>query len=381
MNKKRFRRMKEQMVPSDAVRAELGEKMEAAQAAPKSNFLVKRVLPIAASLLLVIGGTAGVLVYRQLNRGAAPTAPQSGKIAGLPVKQALLSDMPGDASSMDMRIAIFGVRDFFEQELGGFVIARVTGTKAIAAAQDDFAGAGRQEATLEVIEWLYQTDAQAPAKITLTQNLLGGCTLEQQTNLLRKGGVYLLPLAQYEGQYSVMFDLEVLFEVDEQGKLFSHSSIEAFAAYDGKPYAALQEDVNQLLLNEPLLKSAPRFARVLKEGMPLAVVTVIGEAVEQPETMTYLQEVRVGKILEGELPGTCVLTVYSGEEKLLQTGAQYLMFVNEYEDEAQAVTRSLESNRAAKINADGTITPLTEDWNCFSTLAGKTVDEIAQLIK
>ena len=46
---------------------------------------------------------------------------------------------------------------------------------------------------------------------------------------------------------------------------------------------------------------------------------------------------------------------------------------NEYE-------YSFESSRAARINADGTIVPLTEDWNAFSQLAGMTVDQVQALI-
>jgi len=72
------------------------------------------------------------------------------------------------------------------------------------------------------------------------------------TNMLRKGGVYLLPLQEYGGngserlmdeEYSVAGDLDVLFEIDDTGHVFSHSDFSGFNHYDGKPYTALADAI------------------------------------------------------------------------------------------------------------------------------------------
>ena len=59
--------------------------------------------------------------------------------------------------------------------------------------------------------------------------------MEEPNNLLRVGGVYVLPLKfnEYLGAYRVVGDLDVLFELDDAGKMVSHSRFEGLNQYDG----------------------------------------------------------------------------------------------------------------------------------------------------
>lgn len=399
MNRYNFKRMKDQMVPSEAAQRELREKLDAARPAPRSNAWLKRALPMAACLLLVIGGTLGALRLHK----PAPIAPApvvtglqgaEGKITGLPVKRELLRDMPGEEgiAAYD-RVGFCTLRDFFDWEMDSFVLARVTETQALPPALSDFRPGGRQRATLEILDWdIHPLGEQSyPVVITLTQNRLGGCTMEEQTNLLREDGVYLLPLSLYEGEYSLMGDMDVLFEVDEEGKVFSHAAFEAFAAYDGKPWEALMGDVRAIVRDDPLLKQYSKLARMLRPdaAMTLVELTVTGpeeKAEDEYQHKVAYRPVQTERVLfvgsQGAPPARFSLktSVWHKEKNVVtQPGERYLLFVDKYEGQFL-----MEPGRAARVNADGTITPLTDEkdtyWNPFSQLAGMTVEQVQMLI-
>jgi len=381
----RFQRMKDQLVPSEAAQNELREKIEEEQPMKKNHLWLKRALPLAAGLLLVLGGT---LAYFQPWRTEPPIDPPilggqtEGKIVGLPVKNELLSDMPSDPGTQMSRILLASLRDFFDLELHSFVLARVTDTRELSPEYEY--QSGRQRVMLEVLEWAYDQPlgSQEPITITLTQPIYGGCTMDEQTNLLRKGGVYVLPLVEFEGEFWLMGDFDVLFEVDERGLIYSHSSFEEFAAYDGKPWEALMEAVRAIVRDNPLVAQYPRLARVLREGMGLAVIAMldsgtVGDAGGSPYVS---QQARAERILR---QGTGLVRLEEGEftintaggEAQARAGERYLAFI--YGNE---IEYSFESNRAARINADGTITPLTEGWNAFSQMRGMTVDQVQMLM-
>lgn len=86
------------------------------------------------------------------------------------------------------------------------------------------------------------------SRILIRQRLIGGCTMDEPSNLLRKGGVYLLPVKFNPGwrAYTVAGDLDVLFELNDEGKIVSHSQWEGFNKYDGKPLSELIDDVRTL---------------------------------------------------------------------------------------------------------------------------------------
>ena len=73
------------------------------------------------------------------------------------------------------------------------------------------------------------------SRVLIRQQIIGGCTRDEPNNLLCVGGVYVLPLrfSEYWGAYEVIGDLDVLFELDEVGKMVSHSRWEGLNQYDG----------------------------------------------------------------------------------------------------------------------------------------------------
>jgi hypothetical protein len=376
------------MVPSEAAQRELREKMEAARPAPKGNLWLKRALPLAACLLLVAGAAWAYQQLRDPSGIAPPTtaAPMQygGEVAGLPVRRELLRDMPSTGAMAD-RQPFFTLRDFFlNGDMKTFVLARVTGTKSLPPGY--VYGSDRQRATLEVLEWdFFPLDApEYPVTVTLIQNRLGGCTMEEQTNLLRPGGVYLLPLRYYEDEYYLMGDLDVLFEVDEQGNIYSHSDFEDFAAYDGKPWETLMEDMRAIVRDDPLLPAYPQLYRMLHSSMSLVEITVTGSETaakdENGYPLTNRQAQKERTLFQGgqgELPGQFTLTARE-ENIATQPGERYLLFIDCYEGQF-----IMEAGRAAKVNDDGAITPLISTWaprHALAELAGMTVEQVQALI-
>jgi len=392
-----FRRIKDQiMVPSEDAQKELREKIEAAWPAPGNNLWLRRAVPLAACLLLVIGG---VLVVQQ-RRGPSgivqppkTTAPVqgTGEITGLPIGQPS-SDTPCEIGISADRQPFVTLESFFIYgDLKTFVLARVMDTQLLPP-ENSFESS-RQQSTLEVIGWAYNqpAGAQEPAMITLTQPLYHGDvhTCVGEPMLLRRGGVYLLPLGCFDWEgadyWYVMGDVDVLFEVDDRGLLYSHSSFADFAAYDGRPHAALMEDVRAIVRDNPLLVQYPRFARVLNDEVPLALITVLDGGTKGSVHLT--QRVRAEQILvqgtgrswqvrlsEGEFR----LNTYGHEAKALP-GERYLAFI--YGSEMEY---SFQPENAARINADGTITPLANEWggwNAFDELAGMTVVQVRELME
>jgi hypothetical protein len=92
--------------------------------------------------------------------------------------------------------------------------------------------------------------------VMIKQYLYGGCTNDEETNLLREGGVYVLSLAKYEPDkyWYIYGDLDCLFEIDDKGLIHSHSVYEQLNKYDGKPLADLWSDIEYLYAN-PILRS------------------------------------------------------------------------------------------------------------------------------
>jgi len=354
----------DQMVPSEGAVNELRGKIEAARPAPRIPPW-PRALSLAACLLLVFGVTLGAL------------------------------RLFGSGASMYSRfIPIENLQDFFDLHMDAFVLARVAKMRVALPGLSDFPHIDHwQKGRLEILEWAYgQTENdQAPATVKITQYVYR----EMYDKLLRKGAVYLLPLWEDGGVYYPIVTPGVLFEVDERDLIDSHSDIEDFTAYDGRPYGELLEDVRAIVRDDPLLPEFSRLASMLCPDSPrtLAEVTITGPETlageEYGHTVKY-RPARLEHILftgsQGALPAEFSLkTSVWREDKEIATrpGERYLLFIDQYEGEFLMV-----GNGAARVNAGGAITPVYGEkdsgWNSswpFTQLAGMTVEQVQALVE
>ncbi|MDR1156934.1 MAG: hypothetical protein LBK75_01300 [Oscillospiraceae bacterium] len=215
------------------------------------------------------------------------------------------------------------MRAFFHNDsqdtMAAFAVVRADSVKATKDGQI-------ATCSLPSVEFMF---GDSPSEtFTIEQQLYGGCTNDEQTNLLRVGGVYVLPLVKFESaeNWNVYGDLDCLFEVDDKGLLHSHSLSPALNKYDGIETAYLYKDVTYLY-KHPILVS--RFAEY---------------------------------ILQGYYIDTAGATI-----AFIEPNGSW------YEEDAP--------NFTAKVGADGKITPADGEHNVFAPVAGMTLDEMNAAIR
>jgi hypothetical protein len=177
----------------------------------------------------------------------------------------------------------------------------------------------------------------ANTTVKIKQYLYGGCTGEEETNLLRVGGVYVLPLMNWQNEdfWTVYGDLDCLFEVDDKGLIESHSLHKGFQKYDGQKLAVLWEDIGYLYMN-PLLRS--RLAEYITDSYYWYTVAVEGNHI----ALYYVQYDENGQ-LEYEWYGW----------------------------EAGDADRF-----SAELDAEGRVVIATDGFNIFRPVEGLTVAEV-----
>jgi len=172
--------------------------------------------------------------------------------------------------------------------------------------------------------------------LKIKQYLYGGCASDEETNLLRVGGVYVLPLTNWQNEdYWIIFDdLDSLFEVDDKGLIQSHSRHQKLNKYDGRELAYLWKDIGYLYMN-PILRST--FAEFISQGNDIAV--------------------------DGTRITLHFLTYYDGE-----FGKEKHEWYGWEDSDAERFS--------AEIGTDGRIAIATHGFNVFSPVEGMTMEEM-----
>jgi hypothetical protein len=293
------------------------------------------------------------------------------EIKGLPVNNFRLSEMEL-LVAMD-RIAFFNFLDLFKYGTDSFVIVKVAGTQQEGPSSSETRD--KQISAVKVLETLWGDTV--PETINLTQYLYGGCTGEEATNLLRKDGVYLLPLSEYGGGYYIYGDLDVLFEIDDTGRIWSHSDYSDFNRFDGEDYHAVTVELQRIIQDETLMLAASEFGMAFS-GRQLLEVTILSDRSEEKNEYGYAEVVytaHVEKTLSGGEPGTEITVRSYADEKLsLNRGERYLFFVDNYDEK-----HYINANMMAGVTAEGTIQDLGGDRSPFADYNGYTVEKLQEL--
>ncbi|MCL1865831.1 MAG: hypothetical protein FWF82_00295 [Oscillospiraceae bacterium] len=266
-----------------------------------------------------------------------------------------------------------------------------------------------QVSTVEVISTVWSKGQRTlPETIVLSQVYSVGygcpcCTGE----LMREGGIFLLPLwydFPSSGWDSWSY-FDVLFEVDDEGLIWSHSPYPAFNRFDGKHTSVLTNAILAIAndngdLSREIAHSPLGFAA---DYSVFAVVTAVSsETVNrewgEPHFTKYT--VRIDEIESIPLKyynwgeewkfgtGDELTAWYYSKNWLLEPGERYLAaiaaevgFDNVVRDEYGYPLFVFVRGSVAKINEDGTITPLnnSDDNNVFNAYDGYTVNQIAEL--
>ncbi len=238
---------------------------------------LKRFIPIAACLVLVAGVFIGYNALHQLNQVTLNESGSSGNISGdstiskpsLKIEEAVntaasyanpdlwrglatenfvLQEQTESTAEGD-RIVFQTLQDLADYA-DAFVIVPTVHKIALDGSSLQTAVAEYAEVIGDMIRTRQWDDYTISTgnRILIRQTLIGCCTMDEPNNLLRVGGVYLLPVKfnSFLGAYEVVGDHDVLFELDAEGKIVSHSRFPELNKYDGKAFSELLNAVREI---------------------------------------------------------------------------------------------------------------------------------------
>jgi hypothetical protein len=305
-------------------------------------------------------------------------------LAGLPVDNFSLADIQTEGEMLADRMACVQIIDFFgfPGYADMFVFARVSGTEQ---REDDVTL--KQTSSLQILSTVWSKNGNMPGTLSVAQSLYGGCMGDEKTNMLREGGVYFLPLSyrENEGMWCVAGDLDVLFEVDDKGLVWSHSIYGSFKKYDGKDANNIAEYVKQLTSDENFSAANTVFGKIAGDWGALAEVTVL--SVNSAKTdwgydrheYTLRAESVLSAASGDRFPAPedgNSIKVISYSSGYLEIGGRYLVMIDPSE------SGYIEESRAARVNGDGTITAVAVPGeyytNIFTEYNGCTIEQMRE---
>lgn len=234
--------------------------------------------------------------------------------------------------------------------------------------------------------------------VTVLQNIYGNITdgtmdiymgpyaNKNNTNTLRVGGVYILPLMIESDKMYVQGDTDFLFEVDDHGCVWSHSEAEDFSAFDGADAADLISYLLKLTNYDDFMFVNSSF-HITQSFDTLCDITV--EAINRDDNGDYSYDFTLNEVLseptssDSEPLGESRSIMYSSvDKKNLEPGKRYLIFLESHKGKVYTDPQFI-----AQIEDDGTIKAIpsiysdnTEQYNVFEPYNGKTIDYIKNMV-
>ena len=255
-----------------------------------------------------------------------------------------------------------------------------------------------QTSTLEIIEVL---QGDFPQTVSIFQTVTGA---DWATNVLRGGGVYLLPLLHENvwnprnGNIEIGWRIadgaqSVLFEVDDNGNIWSHSPYRGFNQFDGKPARAVADAIISLATCENF-EIAHTDLGLLSGSVAFAEITVSSnEKVTIHHWQYYEYTISIENVFTTDLRrdnwspqlGNARALAWGESDVLLTNGGRYIAAL--YMADSGGERLHVRLRDMARINADGTITGVVHThWNfgrsesAFAEFNGYTVPQIANVI-
>jgi hypothetical protein len=302
------------------------------------------------------------------------------KLAGLPTGTFRMDEVASDpAGMMSSRVAHLTLLDFFRWGMSpqAFVFVRVTDTQLKTFdVSESFTGQGEKQfqlSTVDILETIWNSYhfEQLPQKMNIYQEVHSGNWGMEVTNLLREGGVYLLPIWLHNceedqlAMWRIMGDLDVLFEVDDKGSIWSHSLYwSEFTQFDGEPAKKLADEITALTSCENFDVAISAFGWMTRHAM-LAEVTVTSSTSHTTNwgSSYYRYNMEIDVITIGEdmdwWQNSNIISAVSYNDSL-KVGGRYLIFLERFGTEDSP---SILTERAAQINEDGTFTAIdAREW-------------------
>ena len=305
--------------------------------------------------------------------------PNNTSLIGLPVENFNLDELHNPGGETASRIGILRISDFFSYGKLSFAFVRVIKTEEWTD-KNSFSQSQKQTSTVHILSTLW-SETELPEIMSVTQSKYGGCCAGEETNLLREGGVYLLPMIYWENgdTWIVWGDLDVLFEIDDQGRIWSHSQHEGFSQFDGQDARVVGDIVTAMTTDKNSAAAITTFGIIARHWGVLAEVTILGTA-HDPERWEWEQNLLVmsaDNILSIAPQNDWYTWRPKNKDEIkavsrchLEQGERYLILFDPSDGGPY-----IEESRVAIINADGTITAISED-NVFTEFNGYTVKDM-----
>ena len=333
----------------------------------KHSAWAKRLIPLAACLAVVLAVSI-IFPYIINNDTPAPETTSGGKypplvelsMRGLPVENFSLANVENGGAMMS-RIAFMNFGAMFEWGADCFAVVKVYDVESTKSNESH--SFNEQISNAAVLQAIYGCEDFAESiHIQIGQSIIENHFCLGTTNLLRKGGVYLLPLKQADDKWYIIGDMDVLFEIDDKGRVWSHSDFEDFKRHDGKSIETFIEDLQNMFSDEDFTLANSPFAGTLR-GWTLADIKVTSAkkaATDRSGQPCFRYEFAVNEIFsdpnhENSTPlgKTGRITVYADEPDPIEfiDGNRYLICLDRYEGEIYVNSRMI-----AEIGNDDTIT-------------------------
>lgn len=346
----------------EQVKEEILKQIMAGAKNTKSRKRLRLITALAACLLLVF---SSVIAYKNLSPSQKPNIDPdslSDEIKGLAVDNFKLSDVYAGIS-MD-RDLIKNLVDFFAKSMGTdyIFIVKVAYTQSLKPKYSH--EEGRQLSEVKILQNIYGSNE--PDIIQIQQTIYGEGTEPDLTKqaLLREGGVYLLPLLMYYDEeldsdiYYIQGVYDVLFEIDEEGLVYSHSDFPDLSVFDGKDYKLLVEEIEKITQDEALMLRYSDMGKMMQNHQ-LAEVEILsntlqktlkndyGDGTEYSSEMVFYEARLIKNLGKEAIADDLTLWFYKDESIPLERNKPYIMFVSLF-DEGYMVN----NNSLAIVEAD-----------------------------
>lgn len=292
------------------------------------------------------------------------------ELIGLDVDNFCLSSV--ESSVMSDRLMYSAVHDFFQcKPPRAFAFVRVLEIEQ--KGDDDTVSGTIQTSTVQVLSTIWDNGDDLPQVISVNQYHHGvGVSDNYNSIFLRKGGVYLLPLNhsiwEDSDSWSVMGDEDVLFEVDDNGIIWSHSPYRGFSQYNGKEVNEVAALITDLLEDDNFSIASSKFGQYMRWDYDLVDVKIVSEEKVQTQfgtsTDIYTKYTMISPT-KGEF------SAVSREDDYFVADNRYLVLIWDDGCDGEMIGKG----KSTKINNDGTI---AGDDGAFSELKGYTVERVLE---
>ena len=301
-------------------------------------------------------------------------------IVGLPVENFNLAGLHNPGGEKASRIGFLKISDLFSYGKPYFVFVRVLEADEWTD-KNSFLQSQKQTSTVHILSTLW-SETELPEIISVTQSKYGGCCDGEDTNLLRDGGVYLLPVIYDDVRetWIVSGDLDVLFEIDDQGRIWSHSQHEGFNQFDGQDANVVADIVTAMTTDENLPAVITSFGYIANNWGVLAEVTVL-ETEQDSERLEWVQNLYVMSVdsVLSIAPNDWYTWRPKNNDEIravsyceLEPGARYLILFDPSDGGPY-----IDEMKVARANADGTISAISDE-SIFTGFNGYTVGQMKE---